>query len=276
MNKLAATYDLASRTSPLTYVTERLRTSRVLQDPYPHYYLEDVFPIEYYQSLLRHLPDSSVYDNLFAVTSLKLDHFRHRDQRDLNEGWTEMLPDDIKGFWVDFNRWFMGPELAQTVLRTFAEPMRERFGDDDSWPEVSVEAQFIRHRAGYFLGPHSDLYTKLVVVLLYLAPDDSLAHLGTSLYRPKDPTFTCPDSKHYSFDDFTTVKTAPYKPNSLLAFMRSDRSFHGLEPLSEQDVASGPRDLIQYVLHDKQVRWEYLRARRIAASGSSEPEEAAK
>lgn len=269
MNKLAATDHLDSQTNPLTYVIDRLRTSEVLQDPYPHYYLEDVFPFEYYQSLLRHLPDSSVYDNLFAVTSLKLDHFRHRDQRDLNEGWTEMLPDDIKGFWVDFNRWFMGPELARTVLRTFAEPLQERFGDDSSWPEVSVEAQFIRHRAGYFLGPHSDLYTKLVVVLFYLAPDAGLAHLGTSLYRPKVSGFTCPDSRHYPFDDFVKVKTAPYKPNSLLAFMRSDRSFHGLDPLSEQDLAVGPRDVIQYVLHDKKVREEYLRERRLAAAGET-------
>lgn len=273
MNQLAVTDDLTSPTNPLTHVIDRLRTCKVVQDPYPHYYLEDVFPSTYYQSLLHRLPDSSVYDNLFAVTSLKLDHFRHRDQRDLNEGWTEMLPDDIKGFWVDFNRWFMGPELAQAVLRTFAEPIRERFGDDQAWPEVSVEAQFIRHRAGYFLGPHSDLYTKLVVVLFYLAPDNDLAHLGTSLYRPKVSGFTCPDSKHYSFDEFVNVKTAPYKRNSLLAFLRSDRSFHGLEPLSQLDVAGGPRDLIQYVLHDKEVRGEYLRARRLAASVSPSTED---
>jgi hypothetical protein len=159
----------------------------------------------------------------------------------------------------------MGPEMARAVLRTFAGPLRERFGGEASWPEVSVEAQLIRHRAGYFLGPHSDLYTKLVVLLFYLAPDDGLAHLGTSLYRPKEPGFVCPDSKHYPFDDFVKVKTAPYKRNSVLAFMRSDRSFHGLEPLSERDVASGPRDLIQYVLHDKRVRQEQLRARRRAA-----------
>ena len=260
------TDDLISTSDPLTYVSARLRTAQVLSEPFPHYCLEDVFPHEYYQTMLRHLPDSVIYDNLFAVTSLKLDHFRHRDQRDLNEGWTERLPDEIKGFWTDFNRWFMGPELAQTVLHTFAEPLRERFGNNESWPEVSVEAQFIRHRAGYFLGPHSDLYTKVVVLLFYLAPDDSLAHIGTSLYRPKDPSFTCPDSKHYSFDDFVKVKTAPYKRNSLLAFMRSDRSFHGLDPLSEQDITSGPRDLIQYVLHDKQSRQELLRARQRAAA----------
>jgi hypothetical protein len=110
------------------------------------------------------------------------------------------------------------------------------------------------------------LYTKLVVLLIYLAPDNSAEHLGTSLYRPKDPTFSCPDSKHYPFEDFIRVKTAPYKPNSLLAFMRSDISFHGLEPLSETDVATEGRDVIQYVLHDKHVREAQLRARRLATA----------
>jgi hypothetical protein len=95
------------------------------------------------------------------------------------------------------------------------------------------------------------------VLLIYLAPDNRAEHLGTSLYRPKDPSFSCPDSKHYDFDDFIRVKTAPYRPNSLLAFMRSNISFHGLEPLS----VSG-RDVIQYVLHDKQVREAQLRAKR--------------
>ncbi len=164
----------------------------------------------------------------------------------------------LKPFWSSFNQWFMGPDFAQAVLESFGEQRTE-------WPEVSVESQFIRHRAGYFLGPHSDLYTKLVVLLIYLAPDDSAAHLGTSLYRPRVPGFSCPDSKHYPFADFIRVKTAPYKPNSLLAFMRSDISFHGLEPLSESNVAGAGRDVIQYVLHDKQAREAQLRARHAAA-----------
>jgi hypothetical protein len=235
-------------------------------DPYPHYYLENVFPHDYYQSLLRHLPKSTVYQNLYVVTDLKLDHFRHRDQRDFTEGWTEMLPDELKSFWLDFNEWFLGAELAQAVLHTFAEPLRRRFGTVESWPEVSVESQLIRHRAGYFLGPHSDLYSKLVVLLLYLAADENAQHLGTSIYRPLDPNFACPNGTHYSFEDFVRVKTVPYKPNSLLAFLRSDRSFHGVEPLSEQDVSAGNRDLIQYVLYDKKVREEQLRARRLAAN----------
>ena len=243
--------------TPLDHFIQRLEAAKVDLDPFPHFCLENVFPDDYYQELLHNLPSTDVYENLYEVTDLKLDHFRHRNQRDMDAGWTARLPAELQPFWNSFNEWFLGPDFAQAVLGSFHTQR-------SSWPEVSVESQFIRHRAGYFLGPHSDLYTKLVVLLIYLAPDNSAEHLGTSLYRPKDPSFSCPASKHYPFEDFTRVKTAPYKPNSLLAFMRSDISFHGLEPLSETDVASEGRDVIQYVLHDRQVREAQLRARNLA------------
>src|SRR5690349_22392287 len=252
--------------NPLNHFIGRLGGVKVDTDPFPHYYLEQVLPESYYQELLHHLPGSSVYENLYEVTDLKLDHFRHRYQRDLNEGWTNALPPKLQNFWNSFNEWFLSPRLAQAFLESFAEPLRSRIGEREAWPEVSVEAQFIRHRAGYFLGPHSDLYTKLVVVLLYLAPDARAERLGTSLYRPRRTGFSCPDSKHYPFEDFIRVKTAPYKPNSLLAFVRSDISFHGLEPLTEADVATEGRDLIQYVVHDKAAREAQQRAKRAVAN----------
>jgi hypothetical protein len=175
------------------------------------------------------------------------------------------LPDEVKSFWEDFDKWFLGPELASAVLDSFADPLKAKRGLENSRPLVSVESQLIRHRAGYFLGPHSDLHTKLVVLLVYLAPDDSAGHLGTSIYRPKDPDFTCRNSRHYPFEDFVRVKTAPYKPNSMLGFVRSDVSFHGVEPLREQDVNACSRDLIQYVLYDRDAREAQLRERQLAA-----------
>lgn len=250
------------------HFANRLREADVSLDPYPHYCLENVFPDDYYQELLKNLPTNNAYENLYEVTTLKLDHFRHRDQRDMNAGWTANLPAEQKNFWDNFDSWFLGGELAQAVLRTFADQMDAKFSE---WPEVSVESQLIRHRAGYFLGPHSDLFTKLVVLLIYLAPDSRASHLGTSLYRPKDPNFTCPNSTHYPFSDFVKVKTAPYKPNSLLAFFRSDVSFHGLEPLSDSDVESSGRDVIQYVLYDKAAREQQLQERRLAAARQGTP-----
>ena len=142
-------------TSPLEHFVSRLRSAHVERDPFPHYVLDPVFPDDYYRELLRHLPSRYVYDNLYEVTDLKLDHFRHRDQRDMDHGWTARLPPELRPFWDSFNEWFLSEELAQAAMDSFGEslPLRPR-------PAVSIESQFIRHRAGYFLGPHSDLYTK--------------------------------------------------------------------------------------------------------------------
>ena len=135
-----------------------------------------------------------------------------------------------------------------------------------------METQLIRHQAGYFLGPHTDLSTKLVVLLFYLAPDDNHQHLGTSLYRPKEPGFSCPNSIHYPFEDFVKVKTAPYRPNSLLAFVRRTGRFMASSRSRSGDVAACNRDLIQYVLYDKSARQAQLEARRLAAIRESPSE----
>jgi hypothetical protein len=256
--------------SLLSHFVTRLRAAEVVFDPFPHYYLEHVLPTEYYQALLRHLPTSAVYETLFEVTTNKQDNFRYRDQRDFNEGWTKNLPAELREFWDSFDEWFLRPELAQAVLKPFTEPLNARFGEGTPWPMFSAQCMLVRHRAGYFLQPHSDLPTKVAALLLYLAPDESVLHLGTSLYRPKDRGFGSPDGKHLPFEDFVRVKTAPYKPNSLLAFMRSDISFHGVEPLSEQDVAAScERGVIEYVIYDKKAREEELRARRLAANNEA-------
>ena len=62
-----------SPTAPLAHMVSRFSTAEVLLYPYPHFYLENVFPDDYYHSMLHYLPDSSVYQNLWVVTDLKLD-----------------------------------------------------------------------------------------------------------------------------------------------------------------------------------------------------------
>src|ERR1044072_3123398 len=102
--------------SPFEHFCGSLAKARVELDPFPTFYLENIFPDDYYQDLLRHLPSTDVYDNLYEVTDLKLDHFRHRNQRDMDAGWIERLPEDLQPFWTFFNDWFLGPDLARAVL----------------------------------------------------------------------------------------------------------------------------------------------------------------
>src|SRR6516165_5036577 len=101
-----------SSVGPREHLVERLATAEIIPEPYPHYCLDRVFPEDFYHSLVQHLPGLSAYQNLFEITTLKLDHFRFRDQRDLGDGWTASLPGEMRRFWDEFNAWFLGPEVA--------------------------------------------------------------------------------------------------------------------------------------------------------------------
>ena len=113
--------------SPLSHLVGRLRETEVDTSPFPHFYLENVFPEQYYEQILRHLPGSEIYENLYEVTDLKLDHFRHRYQRDMTDGWTSALPPELQSFWNSFNEWFLSPQLAQAVLESFADPLQYKW-----------------------------------------------------------------------------------------------------------------------------------------------------
>jgi hypothetical protein len=88
-------------------------------------------------------------------------------------------------------------------------------------------------------------------LLFYLPKDESQSHLGTSIYLPKDPKFTCEGGPHYSFENFTRVVTMPFKPNALFAFVKTNNSFHGVEPVLDPDTK---RWLLLYDVYARQVQ----------------------
>ena len=78
--------------------------------------------------------------------------------------------------------------------------------------------------------------------------DENLKPLGTSVYKPKDPDFKCRGINHHGFGGFEKVFTAPFIPNSLFGFVKSDISFHGVERIHEQNIQ---RKLLNYIVYGK-------------------------
>lgn len=101
--------------------------------------------------------------------------------------------------------------------------------------QFEEEALLVQDVTNYKLGPHTDAPRKVVTMLFYLPPDNSQLHLGTSIYLPRDPAFTCPGGPHHPHDQFARLHTNPFAPNSLFAFFKTDNSFHGVEPVADPD-----------------------------------------
>jgi len=94
----------------------------------------------------------------------------------------------------------------------------------------------VKDRAGYQIGPHTDLPARLVSLLFYLPPNSDIEARGTSVYIPKDRGFSSDGSVHHDRRDFDLVETVPFRMNSVVFFPRTERSFHGVELIPDAGI----------------------------------------
>lgn len=203
--------------------------------PYPHILAHDVFPEDFYRALRQHLPPSSAYKSLKAMGRASSDYPDTRAVLPLTPDDVAALSEPYRSFWDQTARWLLGGPFGQVVLQKFDPLLAHRF-ENPAAVQFHHEALIVQDRTTYSLGPHTDSPAKVLSLLFYLPADASMPHLGTSMYLPKDPTFTCPGGPHYGFEGFNRLLTMPYAPNTLFGFMKTSNAFHGVEPVAEPDV----------------------------------------
>ena len=242
------------------HVIYQIANAPLREYPYPHLYVESVFPEAYYRSIRRYWPGSSSLVSLAKTGRVIAGLYAERFVMPFTLPEVDKLPQEQRDFWHDFHSWFMGEHFLRVLLDKFGPYVRKRFGAAISRYDFSVDSLIVRDHVNYNLGPHTDAPQKLFSLLFYCPDDDTGRHLGTSIYTPIDPKFRCPGTAHHQRDMFNKVKTMDYRPNSLFAFFKTDNSFHGVEPLTDQGVL---RDLLLY-----DVR---AHGRTEAATASGEP-----
>jgi len=225
-------------------------------DPSPHLFLSNVFPGEFFDALKANLPANAASYKGWAIgQAAGKTHYQQRKQIYIhNRPMLEKIDfgsDTIKDFWLKLQEWFMSEELQPIMLSRFEDELKERFGGSmlPQDGEVVTNGMINFHEPGYYIGPHPDTKDRIVTAIFYIAEEGAPQELGTHFYRPKDPTYT--SAKHGDFDDFELVGTAPYKPNSAVLFLRTPKSYHGVEPISEEQHSQSDRYVLQYMLIHK-------------------------
>ena len=220
----------------------RIANAPVNHFPYPHIFVRDVFPQDFYRAMREHMPPESLFRTLTSLKRVSDDYPESRLVLPLTPDQLGNLPEPYRGFWGQVASWMLGGTFGQAVLPIFFDGLQQRFGDLAN-AQFFDEALLVKDATTYSLGPHTDNPKKVVSFLFYLPPDDSMAHLGTTIYAPKDPEFRSNTGDHYSFDAFVPMVTMPFLPNSLFAFLKTDNSFHGVEPIEDGNVR---RDLLLF------------------------------
>jgi len=202
--------------------------------PYPHFYVPDVFPADFYQTIQQNLPDPQAMVPI--AEARRVLGYPERFVFDFTAKSLAMLPEAKREFWRQLNEWLVVKgNFGTLVFEKFKPFIAQRFKDRTDL-EFQSETLLVQDVTNYKLGPHTDSTRKVVTMLFYLPPDLSQVHLGTSMYLPNDPEFRCPGGPHHSRDMFTRLHTHPFAPNSLFAFFKTDNSFHGVEPVADPDT----------------------------------------
>ncbi len=225
------------------HVLYQIANAPVREYPYAHIYVEDVFPPDFYQALRNNWPDASSFVSLGDTGRVPKNAYRERFVMPFTPAEIDKLNESRRPFWQDFAGWILTQRFMTSVIDKFAPQVKARFGDDLYRCGFEADSLVVRDITNFNIGPHTDAPHRLLSMLFYCPDDDALQHLGTSIYVPRDPAFTCGGGPHHPHRLFHKVKTMVYKPNTLFAFIKNDRSFHGVEPIGDPDVL---RDILLY------------------------------
>lgn len=244
-----AVFDYFSSTFESVYT--KIMDEPIVMDPFPHLTISNIFPSNFYQDILENLPEKDQYVSQTYARQPRLHVYANRFEFKLTPEKISTLPSVKKHFWTTMCEYLLSEKLMNGLLSKFCNELKTRFQTDDLRDlRPHPVACLNRDCTGYSLGPHTDAPKKLFVILFYLPKDNSLSHLGTSIFKPKDMTVTDKTGAHFPFEAFDEISMVPYSPNSMLLSCWNNRSWHGVKKIHEENVE---RDAIMYNINDRRL-----------------------
>lgn len=211
--------------SLLDKVLNQIIPSDLYTDPFKHITFGQIFPSDFYEALIKALPETKYYENLLHPDAMLPDGTSARYRFLLTQENVASLPEPNP--------------ILQEVVETFRCPIlhealrkKLRVNRRECIPEVML----YRDLTGYAISPHTD-GKKIITMQLYLPPDDKLVEYGTEFYVKNG-------------EAFDTVKKMPFLPNSGYAFaVETDtepKSWHGVSQLRKEAIVRDTMLLIYY------------------------------
>lgn len=223
------------------HVVERIKSAEVMAEPYPHIFVEQAFPEDFYELLIEAIPPLRFFSSRDPIKR----NFSPRNA---------IAPAKSMMVWsfVDsvFSRETLLPAMTEKFQPFLDEYFATAFGPEfveraRALPQANTKGRLMCRRPGYKLGPHLDPKRVLLTTLIYLprsAGEDE--RYGTQIFRGDRDFVARYSNTYYPEPDgikCELAKTVPFRRNSLLVFLNS-KAIHGADiPLEEP-----PKELERY------------------------------
>ena len=224
--------------SEFSDVQDKIKAADVCRNVTPHIYIENIFNSTFYDHLLGSVKACSKY-----YLDLR------KKPRWAGDGEHYLLAFDILKNLADeqpVEKSSLEAYALTEVLQRVGELslcLAEKFRE---WiPEFTIQGNhnlkpqpyFMRDESGYGIRPHTETFSTLLTAMFYLPPDNRIERHGTVLYRPKAKGKSCLGYGEYlplyPEEDFETGKLLQFRYNTMMAFVKTPYSWHGLPAMGE-------------------------------------------
>ncbi len=212
-----------------SYAGAQVAKAPLLTEPFEHCIVDDVLPAEVFDAIHENWPSDDILKSLPELGRTK--GYQERFVMLMQQEFLDQLPEHQRDVWLAVMRVVMGQDVVLALVEKFRNILVPRIAHLPKDINLNPEMLVVSDRTDYAIGPHTDTKFRFISLLYYLSRDPEYASYGTGLYVPKDPRHEFPHNAHVNFEMFNRHTLVDYKPNRLLAFPRSDKSFHGVEPV---------------------------------------------
>jgi len=162
----------------------RIGNTQILNFPFPHFYIENVFPDDFYFLIQENLPEINQMISLADHDPANWGLASYKDRYVLDfsrEDLMRKVERDKRKFLDNFGKIFTQGNfgnLLQVKFKRFLD-MRFQYLDNVSFRH---DLKLVNDKQNYALGPHTDKPSKVISVLFYLPKDSTHLESGTSIY----------------------------------------------------------------------------------------------
>ncbi len=226
------------------FIERKIDQAILERSPFPHFIIENFFPDDIYADILAYNPflrnrgqewlSADASSNVSSRTP-----YHARKQINFHANMAFEASAEASRFWSELKACFLGDSWFEgLVLKKYDDYFRLRFGDLVEEPDFlghfRKELFLQRHEPGYYIGPHTDIPTRVFTCIFSFASRPGFEEYGTELLAHRDPLVRCWGNDHYAPDEFVVKKVAPYKPNNFLLFFKTRHSFHSVKPITTE------------------------------------------
>jgi hypothetical protein len=203
------------------HVTAAIDHAKMVCDPMAHVVVDRLLPDDTYDAILDAIPPAT----FFSDTDARKQNFKVRS-KDIAPEWTRTA----LGFVEDV---VIPQMMVPALMRKFESHARatyvRKYGEDlgahvAALPHIATAGRLMLRRPGYHLDPHLDPDRVVVTCLIYFARPGDDESFGTSFYRIHGDPVIDRTSTFYPKSqgiECELVKTAPFTPNTAVAFLNA-------------------------------------------------------